>query len=68
MKCLHIDGFGNIITNIAEKDIVQNQTKAINIELAGVSLKLNFCKTYAEVETNEPIALIGSHGFMEIAL
>ena len=66
-EVLHIDGFGNIITNIAEKDIVQNQTKAINIELAGVSLKLNFCKTYAEVETNEPLALIGSHGFMEIA-
>jgi S-adenosylmethionine hydrolase len=67
-EVLHIDDFGNIITNIAEKDILQNQGKPINIEWAGVSLKLNFCKTYAEAKTNEPIALIGSHGFMEIAL
>ncbi len=67
-EVLHIDGFGNIITNIAEKDIIQNQGKSINVELAGVSLKLNFCKTYAEAKTKEPIAFIGSNGFMEIAL
>jgi S-adenosylmethionine hydrolase len=31
-------------------------------------LKLKLAKTYAETKSQEPISLIGSHGFLEIAL
>ena len=65
---MHIDGFGNIITNINETDIVQNHAEKVNVDLPDISLKLTFGKTYAEAKPKEPIALIGSHGFLEIAL
>jgi S-adenosylmethionine hydrolase len=31
-------------------------------------LKLKLCEAYGETEPQEPLALIGSHGFLEIAL
>ena len=61
-------GFGNIITNINETDMVQNHAKLVKVELPDISLKLTFGKTYAEAKPKELIALIGSHGFLEIAL
>jgi S-adenosylmethionine hydrolase len=64
---MHIDGFGNIITNINEK-IVQNFSEKVNIKLRNVSLMLTFGKTYAQAKPKEPVLLIGSHGFAEIAL
>jgi S-adenosylmethionine hydrolase len=67
-EVMHIDGFGNIITNINEKNMFQNHAEKVNVDLLDFSLKLPFGKTYAEAKPNEPIALIGSHGFLEIAL
>jgi len=66
-EVMHIDGFGNIITNINEK-MVQNYAKKVNVELPSISLILTFGKAYAQAKPKEPIVLIGSHGFMEIAL
>ncbi len=63
---LHIDGFGNIITNISQKDMVQ--AKTVKIKLHNISLTITFGKTYAQTKPREAIALIGSHGFLEIAL
>ena len=36
--------------------------------MANCQLQLSFNKTYAETKPNEPLSLIGSHGFLEIAL
>ncbi len=63
---LHIDGFGNIITNISQKDMVQ--AKAVIIKLHNISLNVALGKTYAQAKPREAIALIGSHGFLETAL
>jgi S-adenosylmethionine hydrolase len=65
-EVLYIDGFGNIITNIQEKNILNSQI--LNVKLSDISLKLKFGETYADVEPNEPIVLIGSNGFAEIAI
>jgi S-adenosyl-L-methionine hydrolase (adenosine-forming) len=62
----HIDDFGNIITNISQKDLPQN--RVFNIKLPDVLQNISICKTYAQAKPNEPLALIGSHGFLEIAL
>jgi hypothetical protein len=67
-EVLDIDGFGNIITNIREKDIVCKEGKTVNVELTSASLKLAFGKAYAQAKRKEPILLIGSHDFLEIAL
>jgi S-adenosylmethionine hydrolase len=62
----HIDDFGNIITNISQKDLPQN--RVVNVKLPGVLQNISFDKTYAQAKPHEPLALIGSHGFLEIAL
>jgi S-adenosylmethionine hydrolase len=68
-EVLHVDGFGNIVTNINEKEAAQNNLKGeISVELPGHQLKLKLSKSYGETEHEEPLALIGSHGFLEIAL
>ncbi len=61
-----IDEFGNIITNISQKDLPQN--RIFNVKFPGVLQSISFGKTYARVKLLEPLALIGSHGFLEIAL
>jgi S-adenosylmethionine hydrolase len=66
-EVIHIDDFGNIITNINEKDI-QNGCKIVTMGAPQVSLKLIFDKTYAQAKFREPIAVVGSHGFVEIAV
>ncbi len=68
-EVLHVDGFGNIITNINEKEVTQRCLKdLISMDLAGYKLQLKLCKAYGEAEPREPLALIGSHGFLEIAI
>jgi len=65
-EVLHIDGFGNIITNITEKEI--SKVKTVKAKLAECSLEVVFAKTYDEVKPKDLVALVGSHGFLEIAL
>jgi S-adenosyl-L-methionine hydrolase (adenosine-forming) len=65
-EVLYVDGFGNIITNISEKDLSQNQL--VNVKLSNISLNIAYGKTYAQTQSRQPLVLIGSHGFLEIAL
>ncbi|MGE5533747.1 MAG: S-adenosyl-l-methionine hydroxide adenosyltransferase family protein [Bacillota bacterium] len=65
-EVLHIDGFGNIITNITEKQA--GAAKKLNLKFDKVALKIIVAKTYAQSKPNGAVALIGSHGFLEIAL
>jgi S-adenosylmethionine hydrolase len=68
-EVLHVDDFGNIITNINQKEIAENQVKGeVSVEIAGNNLKLKFCKAYGETKPQEPVILIGSHGFLEISI
>jgi hypothetical protein len=62
----HIDDFGNIITNISQKDLPQN--RVVNVKLPSALLNIYYGKTYAKAKPHELLALIGSHGFLEIAL
>ncbi|MCJ7763226.1 S-adenosyl-l-methionine hydroxide adenosyltransferase family protein [Candidatus Bathyarchaeota archaeon] len=67
-EVLHVDGFGNIITNVRAKDIASLKEGVVQAELPFGKLQLKLSKTYAEAKLQEPIALIGSHDFLEIAL
>jgi S-adenosylmethionine hydrolase len=68
-EILHVDGFGNVVTNIAEKDIEEvGASQGLSLKMNGVQERLRFCKTYGEVEVGEPLALIGSHGYFEISV
>lgn len=59
----HIDRFGNVITNIPG-DLVRNQSWSIAIGKRVIP----GCRTYGEVDASEPLALVGSHGWVEIAI
>jgi S-adenosylmethionine hydrolase len=68
-EVLHVDNFGNIITNIGEKEIARIRMKdVVNVELSNKKLKLKLCKAYGEAKPQESLALIGSHNYLEIAL
>ena len=68
-EVLHVDGFGNIVTNFGEKEVELMKIKHIvNVKLRNARLKLKFCKAYADVESQKPLALVGSHNFLEISI
>ena len=61
---LHIDSFGNLITNIKGDDLPQTG-QAITIEVGNQSIS-GLSRTYAEGEGL--LALIGSSGYLEVSL
>lgn len=68
-EVIHIDGFGNIITNFREEMLESmGIKKTVNLKLKNTKLKLKLCKAYAEVNARQPLAIIGSHNFLEISI
>ncbi|MGD1700858.1 SAM hydrolase/SAM-dependent halogenase family protein [Dapis sp. BLCC M229] len=65
----HIDYFGNIITNISSSYVVEKNWSVIVNNNANFSQnrKISSGNTYADCKPEELIAIIGSHGFVEIA-
>jgi len=65
-EVLHVDSFGNVVTNVRPDDLF-----AINVR-SGSSLRLgkrrfSFLQTYSDVAKGSLLGLIGSHGFFEIS-
>lgn len=67
-EVLHVDSFGNIITNITPKELEWLGVDEIVVKLREAKLALKLCKAYAEVEPGKPLAIIGSHDFLEISI
>jgi S-adenosyl-L-methionine hydrolase (adenosine-forming) len=61
-EIIHIDRFGNCITNIGAAVKVTGK-----VRVAG-TVECEFRRAYSEVAPNQPVALIGSTGFLEIAV
>ncbi|MEA5595179.1 SAM-dependent chlorinase/fluorinase [Rivularia sp. UHCC 0363] len=59
----YIDHFGNLVTNIPQNFV---KGKNWSAEIQGNTIKAQ--KTYSDVKIGEIIALIGSHGWVEIAV
>ena len=65
---LHIDHFGNLITNISQDLLKKIEgASAISIVTGDIRIK-NIVNSYDEVPDNMPAALWGSSGYLEIAL
>jgi len=68
-EVIYVDSFGNIITNFTDEDVKSAVTDGfIHVKLGKNELKLKICKAYAEVEPLKPLAIIGSHDFLEISI
>lgn len=70
-EVMHIDDFGNVISNISVEDLRKIGAKEgcfLNVEFKGKVLRLRFCSTYGDVSVKEPLALVGSHDFLEFSV
>jgi S-adenosylmethionine hydrolase len=65
-EVLHVDNFGNIITNLTSRDLPK--VDSVNVMFNTLSFQLALSKTYGRSKPLEIIALIGGHGFLELAL
>jgi S-adenosylmethionine hydrolase len=68
-EVLHIDDFGNIITNFGETELKLLSIKAyVNLKLKNKQLRLKLCMAYDDVNRCEPLAIMGSHNLLEISI
>jgi len=69
-EVLHVDDFGNIVTNISRAEFEKTGIRegaVFGLRLKDKVVKLRFCSTYGEVPVGKALALIGSHDFLEIS-
>jgi hypothetical protein len=67
-RIAYVDRFGNLISNISQQRLQEfSQNQPVTVSLAG-HLIGGLSKTYGDVPPEAPIALIGSFGFLEIAV
>jgi S-adenosylmethionine hydrolase len=63
-KVIFIDPFGNIVTNISSNDVDLKVGDILEIE----GIKVSVLNSYGFCKEGQPLALIGSHGYLEIAV
>jgi S-adenosylmethionine hydrolase len=63
-KVIFIDPFGNIVTNISSQGVELKFGDILEIE----GIKVPFLNSYGFCKKGEPLALVGSHGYLEIAV
>lgn len=62
-QVVHIDSFGNLITNIESTDV----PKSLHVEINGYAIA-GLQQSYAEVDLGQPLAIIGSGGRLEVSV
>jgi len=70
-EVIHIDDFGNLITNISFRDLEKigaEEGKGLSIKLGDIILKLKLCSAYGEAPTKTPLTIIGGSGFLEVSI
>jgi S-adenosylmethionine hydrolase len=67
-QIVRVDNFGNLITNIPGEDLLPFSGTGKMVVKAGDLIIENVRKTYSEAKAGEALALIGSSGFLEIAV
>jgi hypothetical protein len=66
---LRVDAFGNLMTNLRAEDLPEDTvaTGKIKLQVGGKSVE-RFVATFGEGNNGEAVALIGSSGYVEIAV
>jgi len=70
-QVIHVDDFGNIITNISARDLNRIKVRkgdSLLVELGKKAVRLKYCSAYGDVHDKELLAVIGGHGFLEISV
>ena len=67
-RCLHIDDFGNVVTNITKAFFeAENAGRKFSINLPGVEID-RIVNDYDDVSANTALALFNTFGYLEIAI
>ena len=65
---VHIDRFGNCITNIS-RSIVDEHCQGRSVKgYVGTAIITGLCHTYTSAEKGEPLLLFGSNNYLEVAV
>jgi S-adenosylmethionine hydrolase len=66
---LRVDAFGNLVTNFTAEDLPQGAgaDSKIKLQVGGKSVE-KLTQTFAQGAAGEPVAIVGSSGFVEIAV
>ena len=70
-EVLHIDDFGNVVSNISAEDLEKLNIRegcSLRVKLDGKTLTLKLCSAYGEVPAETPLAIIGSCDFLELSI
>jgi hypothetical protein len=66
---LRVDVFGNLLTNFRTEDVPEAMIAAGKIALEVGGKRVNkLAQTFAQGAAGEPVAILGSSGFLEIAV
>jgi len=68
-QIMHVDRFGNIITNLPERLLAPllDRASSVSVEIGSHSIK-GLGQAYTDVKEGQPVALIGSENLLEIAI
>jgi len=69
-EVFHIDGFGNVVTNISQAQVAEmgfELGQKVTVVLGRRGFLAKFASTYSDLKSDELGVLVGSHGFLEIA-
>jgi S-adenosylmethionine hydrolase len=70
-EVVHVDNFGNIVTNIKFTDMAEvgfERNTMITVTIGSVTERMKYGRIYGDVAVGESLALIGSAGFLEISV
>jgi S-adenosylmethionine hydrolase len=65
-EVVYVDHFGNLVTNVRLAEWESTDLRDVRIVVAGVSVAAH--RTYADVEKGTLLALVGSDGYLELAV
>jgi S-adenosylmethionine hydrolase len=69
-KVLHVDRFGNCITNLGSEDVPPwlRTGRQFRVRVGGRELRARFLRAYAEAEPGELLLTLGGTGFLEVSV
>jgi len=70
-EAIHIDGFGNVVTNITLRDLSEigiREGGSLLLRLKDKDSNLKVCSAYGEVLRGMPLVILGSSGFLEVSV
>ena len=70
-EVMHVDDFGNVVTNVSSKDLEELETSigdVLHVRIQRKTFDMRSCSAYGEVPSGTPLVIVGSHDFLEISI